>query len=305
LISDIHFMFLGSCVRLPLWSSGQSSWIQIQRSGLDSWRYQIFWEVVGLKWGPLSLVSTIEELLGRKSSSSCLEKWDYGRRDSSHWQHGILYPQKLALSLSTIGGRSVGIVCLQTQAMEFSFFRYMCSASSFAILCLYLSFSFGSYTCNLRLPQRSWLQIQRSGFNSRRYQIFLEVVGLEVGPLSLMSTIEELLGRKSSGSSLENRDYECRDPLHWPCGALYTQIVGTNFADKRRSLSRYCSLAGLSHRVQFLRVTFTVLIAGTCMSLSKHLLTFSGQSAPIGALKGTVLVAPKYTDLCTRSFKHR
>jgi hypothetical protein len=32
----------------------------------------IFWEVVGLERGPLSLVSTIEELLGRKSSGSCL-----------------------------------------------------------------------------------------------------------------------------------------------------------------------------------------------------------------------------------------
>jgi hypothetical protein len=32
-----------------------------------------------------------------------------------------------------------------------------------------------------------------SGFDSRRYQIFWEVVGLERGPLSLMSTIEELL----------------------------------------------------------------------------------------------------------------
>jgi hypothetical protein len=31
------------------------------------------------------------------------------------------------------------------------------------------------------------------GFNSRRYQIFLEVVGLERGPLSLMRIIEELL----------------------------------------------------------------------------------------------------------------
>jgi hypothetical protein len=30
------------------------------------------------------------------------------------------------------------------------------------------------------------------------------VVGLERGPLSLVSKIEELLGRKSSGSSLEN-----------------------------------------------------------------------------------------------------
>jgi hypothetical protein len=25
-----------------LWSSGQSSWLQIKRSGFDSWRYQIF-----------------------------------------------------------------------------------------------------------------------------------------------------------------------------------------------------------------------------------------------------------------------
>jgi hypothetical protein len=25
----------------PLWSNGQSSWLQIQRSGFDSWRYQI------------------------------------------------------------------------------------------------------------------------------------------------------------------------------------------------------------------------------------------------------------------------
>jgi hypothetical protein len=38
---------------------------------------------------------------------------------------------------------------------------------------------------------------------SRLYQIFWEVVGLERGPLNLVSTIEELLERKSSGSSLE------------------------------------------------------------------------------------------------------
>jgi hypothetical protein len=63
-----------------LWSSGQSSWLKIQRSGLDSRRYQISWEVVGLERGPLSLVSKIEELLGRKSSGSGLENRDYGRR---------------------------------------------------------------------------------------------------------------------------------------------------------------------------------------------------------------------------------
>jgi hypothetical protein len=32
-------------------------------------------------------------------------------------------------------------------------------------------------------------------------------VGLERGPLRLESTIEELFGRKSSGSGLENREY--------------------------------------------------------------------------------------------------
>jgi hypothetical protein len=57
-------------VEVPLWSSGQSSWLQIQRSEFDSRRYQIFTEVVGLQRGPLSLVSTIEELLERKSNGS-------------------------------------------------------------------------------------------------------------------------------------------------------------------------------------------------------------------------------------------
>jgi hypothetical protein len=37
-------------------------------------------------------------------------------------------------------------------------------------------------------------------------------VGLERCPLSLVSTIEELLGRNSSGSGLEIRDYGRRDP---------------------------------------------------------------------------------------------
>jgi hypothetical protein len=39
----------------PLWSVGQRSSLQIQRPGFDSLRYQIFWEVVDLERGPLSL----------------------------------------------------------------------------------------------------------------------------------------------------------------------------------------------------------------------------------------------------------
>jgi hypothetical protein len=49
----------------PLWSSGQSSWLQIRRPGFDSRHYQKK-KVVSLERGPLSLVSTTEKLLDRK-----------------------------------------------------------------------------------------------------------------------------------------------------------------------------------------------------------------------------------------------
>jgi hypothetical protein len=68
-------------------------------------------------------------------------------------------------------------------------------------------------------------------------------VGLERVPLSLVSTIEELLGRNSSGSGLEIREYGRGEPLRWPRDTLYTQNVATNFTDKRWSLGRYSSLA--------------------------------------------------------------
>jgi hypothetical protein len=106
--------------RPPLWSSGQSSWLQIQRSRFDSRLYQIYWEIVGLERGPLSLVSTIEELLGRKCSGSGLESREYCRRDPSRWPRGTLYPQRLALTSLTTGGRSVGTVRSRTQATEYA-----------------------------------------------------------------------------------------------------------------------------------------------------------------------------------------
>jgi hypothetical protein len=68
----------------------------------------------------------------------------------------------------------------------------------------------------------SWLQIQRSGFDSRSYHIW-EVVDLERGPLSLVSRTEELLERKSSGSGLETREHCHRDPSRWPRGTPYSQ----------------------------------------------------------------------------------
>jgi hypothetical protein len=109
----------------PLWSSGQSSWLQIQRSGFDFRCYQIFWQVVGLERVPLSLVSTIKELLGRKSSDSGLESREYGRRDPSRWPRDTLYPQKLTLTSSTSGGRSVSILRSRIKATEFSLYVYI------------------------------------------------------------------------------------------------------------------------------------------------------------------------------------
>jgi hypothetical protein len=102
----------------PLWSIGQSSWLQIQRSGFDSRRYQIFWEVVGLERGSLSLMSTTEELLGINCSDSGLENRECRRRDPSRWPRNNLYPQMFALISPTSGGRSVGRVRSRTKATE-------------------------------------------------------------------------------------------------------------------------------------------------------------------------------------------
>jgi hypothetical protein len=59
------FSLLSQLPGPPQWSSGQSVWLQIRRPGFDSQHYQKK-KVVGLERGPLSLMSTTEELLDRK-----------------------------------------------------------------------------------------------------------------------------------------------------------------------------------------------------------------------------------------------
>jgi hypothetical protein len=67
-------------------------------------------------------------------------------------------------------------------------------------------------------------------------------VGLERGPLSLVSTTEELLDRKSGGSCLESREYGRRESIRHSEYATPAK-VDTNFGDKRESLGPYSSLS--------------------------------------------------------------
>jgi hypothetical protein len=80
-------------------------------------------KVVGLERGPLSLVSTTEELLERKCSGSGLESREYGLgiRHADHVAPSIR--KKVALTSLTSGGRSVGIVNLWIEATE-GFLRF-------------------------------------------------------------------------------------------------------------------------------------------------------------------------------------
>jgi hypothetical protein len=111
-----------SASRPPLWSSGQSSWLQILRPGFDSRHYQKKSSRSGT--GSTQPREYNRGATWQESSGSCLENREYGRRDPSRWPRGILYPQMLAITSPTSGGRSVGIVCSRTQTMEFVCFRF-------------------------------------------------------------------------------------------------------------------------------------------------------------------------------------
>jgi hypothetical protein len=74
--------------------------------------------------GFTNFMSTIEELLERKSSGSGLESREYDSRNPSRWPRGILCPHKLAITSPTRGGRSVGIFRSRTETTEFVLFEY-------------------------------------------------------------------------------------------------------------------------------------------------------------------------------------
>jgi hypothetical protein len=77
-------------------------------------------------------------------------------------------------------------------------------------------------------------------------------VGLEGGPLSLVSTTEELLG-KLENYKTENTALGIR---HADDVAPSIRKFDTNLAIKRRSLSRYSSFEDSGHRVFFVFLSF-------------------------------------------------
>jgi hypothetical protein len=76
-------------------------------------------KVVDLEQGPLSLVSTTEELLDRKIAAPVLktENTAVGIRHADHVAPSIR--KKLAITSPRSGGRSVGVVRSRTQTMDF------------------------------------------------------------------------------------------------------------------------------------------------------------------------------------------
>jgi hypothetical protein len=115
-------------------------------------------------------------------------------------------------------------------------------------ICIYCPFVYRLCGLVVRVPG---YRSGGPGFYSRALQE-KKVVGQKRGPLSLVSTAEELLGINRSCSGLESREYGRRDSSRLPCGTLYPQNVGTNFVDKRRSLGRCTSFADWGHGVFFI-----------------------------------------------------
>jgi hypothetical protein len=134
-VERIIFLFL---LVILIWCS----WLQIQRSQIDSRRYQIFWEVVGLEQGPLSLVRITEELLEWKSSVSGSRKPRLTAVGIRCADHASPLSTKVGNTPKS-GGRSIGIVRLRTKSTELIFYLLFNTSMVtfqyfFSINCAYL-----------------------------------------------------------------------------------------------------------------------------------------------------------------------
>jgi hypothetical protein len=88
LILSLIPLFHKNKIKLAITMLDSLCGLEVKGSGSIPGATRFFWEVMGLERGPLSLMSTTEELLGRESSESCLEIQQYGSRDPSRWPRG-------------------------------------------------------------------------------------------------------------------------------------------------------------------------------------------------------------------------
>jgi hypothetical protein len=143
---------------------------------------RFFWKVMSLERGPLSLVSTIEELLVINSNDSGLENRDYGRRDPMRWRRDTLYPQSCALTSPTSCDRSVSIVRSLTKATEFS------SLVNVTVL----------------FPSEHWNTKLREREGERERERERETCGAQHQSLHLCRTVTKLLMWESPFSACQN-----------------------------------------------------------------------------------------------------
>jgi hypothetical protein len=101
-----HFTSLWSTITLPLWSSGQSNWLQTQRSWV---RFPALPDFMSSSGSGIGSTQPQEYKWGAtwNSSGSSLETQEDGRRDPLHW-----HPM-------TSGGHLVGIVRSRTETTGF------------------------------------------------------------------------------------------------------------------------------------------------------------------------------------------
>jgi hypothetical protein len=130
---------------------------------------------VALERGPLSFVGTVDELLEGNNSDSGLENREYGSGGPLRFPRGTLYPQKLAQTSPTSGGRSIGIVTLRTKV-----------AFGFVVSDEYTSSIFrvehGGSTCTAECwhPSRGNVATLATGPSQRKEQVSLKNVFSDV-----------------------------------------------------------------------------------------------------------------------------